>query len=213
MRSVFHPNLKLIGLCLLLTIFLCACSKSLTIVNWATVPSAAKDLVKDMDEQVIRRFARYLPPEQRRGFHRSMVTIFGTTPVNLNTLNQSCALARQMTEEVSSRFMELGYSYQELRKGNMIRFDRRTGELLLTRNVGMLSQPYGKGQAVLAGTYVISDTHVRFSFSLIYTLSNEVLAKGSVSVPITPDVLPLLDETPLGGTSGRIIPSTNTKFR
>ena len=195
MRSKYNPKLKLFWLCLLLTLFLAACSKSLTVLNWATVPSTAKSLASDLDSQLMDRYANIedLSRSEGEAITRSNMKIMGTTPVNLNTLTQSCALARQMTEEISSRLMDLGYRYQELRKGNLIRFDRKTGELLLTRNVGMLTQPYGQGQAILVGTYVISNTHVRFSFSLIHTNSNEVLAKASASVPITPDILPLLD--------------------
>ncbi|MCR4665817.1 MAG: hypothetical protein K5657_00790 [Desulfovibrio sp.] len=154
----------------------------------------------------------------REAMTRSRFLIMGTTPVNLNTLQQSCPLARQMTEEVSSRLMEAGYRYEELRKGREIRFDRTTGELNLTRTVSQLTNRYGRGQAILAGTYVISDASVRFSMSLIHTGTNEVLAKASASVPITEDIISLLDESPVivsgqGGGGGNPIPNTYAHFR
>ncbi len=82
-----------------------------------------------------------------------------------------------MTEEISRWLVNAGYRYQELRKGSYIRFDRGTGELILTREVRKLTSTRGTGQAILAGTYVVSGEQVRFSMSLIHTTSNEVLAK------------------------------------
>ena len=163
------------------------------------IPYAGKSVARDLDSQLIMRYAGHGPESARirEGLARARFLIMGTSPVNLNSLAESCPLARQMTEEVSSQLMALGYRYEELRKGKYIRFDRRTGELNLTRDVRQLTQTYGKGQAILAGTYVIGDTSVRFSFSLIHTLSNEVLAKASVTVPITDDIISLLDESPI----------------
>ena len=189
----------------------------------ATVPSAAKDIAKSLDAQIVKRFAKRGPKdeEQRHALTRGNLKIMGTTPVNLDNLEQSCAAARQMTEEVSSCLMDIGYRYQEIRKGRFIRFDRQTGELLLTRDVKELQTCRGCGQAILAGTDVVSGKHVRFSMSLIHTETNETLAKASASVPITDDLMVLLDEEPVdvpsmrgrrGGRSSSV-PNTYTKLR
>ena len=119
-------------------------------------------------------------------------------------------LARQMTDEISRWLVNAGYRYQELRKGSYIRFDRGTGELILTREVRKLTSTRGTGQAILAGTYVVSGEQVRFSMSLIHTTSNEVLAKGTATVPITDDLLPLLEDQPLG--SGKV-PTVYTRLQ
>ncbi len=115
-----------------------------------------------------------------------------------------------MTEEISRWLVNAGYRYQELRKGSYIRFDRGTGELILTREVRKLTSTRGTGQAILAGTYVVSGEQVRFSMSLIHTTSNEVLAKGTATVPITDDLLPLLEDQPLG--SGKV-PTVYTRLQ
>lgn len=200
---------------LLVVMLLCGCGMR-SVIHSATVPRAADILAKEIDKQLVMRYSHcvnHKDEDIREAVSRAQFKIMGTTPVNLNTLTQSCPLARQMTEEVSSKLMSLGYRYEELRRGNVIRFDRRTGELILTRNVGSLYHKTGTGQAILAGTYVISDQHVRFSISLIHSVTNETMAKASASVPITPDILPLLDESPVGGNGGGFIPSIRTQLR
>ena len=200
---------------LLSMLFACSSRGGGSLFNTATVPRAAYKIADELDRQILMRYAKRgeHSASEREEIARACLKIMGTTPVNLNTLTQSCPLARQMTEEVSSALMGLGYRYQELRKGSYIRFDRATGELILTRNVSLLADKYGQGQAILAGTYVISDTHVRFNLSLIHTLSNETIAKASVSIAITPDLAPLLDESPIVGGSGKVLPNTYTHFR
>ena len=183
------------------------------------VPRAAESIADDLDDQLMMRYASaensHLTKKERRAMTRSRILIMGTTLVNITTLDTSCALSRQMTEEISSHLMEAGYRFQELRKGSYIRFDRNTGEFLLTREVRNLARRSGTGQAILAGTYVISGKHVRFSVSLIHTVSNEVLAKASASVAITDDLLPLLDEVGPGGkrTGSGKVPNTYTRLQ
>lgn len=185
------------------------------------VPAAAERIADELDDQIIERYTSPKVKNRARNeaVARSQILIMGTTPMNINNLNTSCPLARQMTEEISTRFMENGYRYQELRKGSYIRFDRNTGEFLLTRNVRNLASRTGTGQVILAGTYIISNTHVRFTMSLIHTESNEVIAKASSSIPITPDIIELIEEDkkPMkGGGKGRIsnrVPNTYTRLQ
>ncbi|WP_297826573.1 FlgO family outer membrane protein [uncultured Desulfovibrio sp.] len=178
-----------------------------------TVPSAADRIARQLDEQLMMRYASDdsdMSKKQRQALARSQIMIMGTTPANINNLQAASPLARQMTEEISRWLVNAGYRYQELRKGSYIRFDRGTGELILTREVRKLTSTRGTGQAILAGTYVVSGEQVRFSMSLIHTTSNEVLAKGTATVPITDDLLPLLEDQPLG--SGKV-PTVYTRLQ
>lgn len=178
-----------------------------------TVPSAADRIARQLDEQLMMRYASDdsdMSKKQRQALARSQIMIMGTTPANINNLQAASPLARQMTEEISRWLVNAGYRYQELRKGSYIRFDRGTGELILTREVRKLTTTRGTGQAILAGTYVVSGEQVRFSMSLIHTTSNEVLAKGTATVPITDDLLPLLEDQPLG--SGKV-PTVYTRLQ
>ena len=103
-----------------------------------TVPNAADSIAEQLDEQLMMRYAGDDPgmtKKQRQALARARIMILGTTPADINNLEAASPLARQMTEEISRWLINAGYRYQELRKGSYIRFDRRTGELILTREV------------------------------------------------------------------------------
>ncbi len=180
----------------------------------ATVPRAANSIAQQLDSQLMMRYAGSSPDlsdSDSRAVARSQIIIMGTTPANLNNLEKASPLARQMTEEISRWLVNAGYRYLELKKGKDIRLDPKTGEFILTRNVSRLSSRNGVGQVILAGTYVLSGEDVRFSVSLISVNGNEVVAKGTASVPITPDLLPLLAEGFAPGSG--LKPSTYTRLQ
>lgn len=168
------------------------------------VPEAAESIGKQLDDQIMRRYTGHnasFSDSTTQKSTRSRFMIMGTTPANINNLEQASPLARQMTEEIGRWLMSKGYKYDEIRKGQNIRFDQKVGEFILTRRVPQLATTTGYGQAILAGTYVVSGEDVRFNISLICTNSNEVLAKASATVPITPDLRPMLVEN-YGPNSG-----------
>ena len=175
------------------------------------VPKAAASIGQELDSQLMRRFngsgVSFNTANQKKT--RANIMIMGTTAANINNLEQASGLARQMTEEISRWMVDRGYSYDEIRKGKSIRFDVRTGEFILTRRVPELASTTGQGQAILAGTYIVSGDDVRFTYSLISTSGNEVLAKASCTIPITPDLKPLLVENYSGGMT----PTVYTRLR
>ena len=178
------------------------------------VPRAGKDIAEQLDAQLMMRYAGESPDMSKKELQamaRSHILIMGTTPANINDLEQANPLARQMLEEVSSNLVNMGYRYEELRKGKDIRFDKRTGEFILTRDVRKLASRSNVAQAILAGTYVISGEQVRFTMSLISTTSNEVIAKGTGTVPITPDLVPLLQQNMPPGSG--LLPGVSTRLQ
>lgn len=180
----------------------------LTAAAEGNVPKAAAAIAKELDRQVMKRFDG---GKNGPKFTRGQMLIMGTTPANINNLEQASGLARQMTEEISRWFMSNGYRYEEIRKGKAIRFEPRVGEFILTRRVPQLASQVGTGQAILAGTYVVSGKDVRFSISLLCASTNEVLAKADGTVPITRDLAPLLVEN-YGPNSG-VTPSVYTRLQ
>lgn len=186
----------------------------LTAAAEGNVPYAARCIGEQLDDQLMRRFGNLstgLSKKESERLARMRFMIMGTTPANINNLNQANALARQMTEEVSRYLMCKGYSYDEIRKGRFIRFDRRVGEFILTRDVAQLASQQGVGQAILAGTYVISGEDVRFTMSLICVSSGAVLAKATATIPITPDLRPMLVENYPAGSG--MVPTTYTRLQ
>lgn len=206
----------------LLTAQTCLAGCAAVGIGRGNVPRAADSIAEQMDEQLMTRYAptRSLGDvvskegpsnsEIQRSV-RSSITIMGTVPVNINNLEVSCPLARQMTEEMSRWLINAGYHFQELRKGKEIFFQKYQGEMLLTRDTKLLATRNVVSQAILVGTYVVSPDQVRFNVRLIHTPSNEVLAMGTATVPITPDVRPLLANTAAGPV--KIEPSVNTRLQ
>lgn len=180
-----------------------------------TVPRAADSIAKQMDEQLMMRYAGDDPgmtSKERKSLARARIMILGTTPANINNLEESSPLARQMTEEVARWLVNAGYRFQEIRRGSVIRFDKQRGEFYLTSDVRKLAAASGTGQAVLAGTYVVSREQVRFSLRLIHTTSGEVLAMGTATVPITDDMRNLLRDRGPGAGDG-LTPTVRTRLQ
>ncbi len=200
---------------LILALALAALLFPLTAAASGNVPEAAACIGKQLDEQMMKRFgyssSNTIGSNQNNEFARSRIMIMGTTPANLGNLQLASGLARQMTEEIARWLKVRGYKYEDLRKGRDIRFEQRTGEFLLTRRVPALQTTNGVGQAILAGTYVMSTDDVRFNMELICVTTNEVLAKAAVTIPITPDLSPLLVEN--GGGNGGMTPSVYTRLQ
>ena len=180
------------------------------------VPSAADDITKQLDKQLMMRYAGRDPgmtKANREAVARAGIMILGTSPANINDLTDSSPLARQMMEEISRGLIEKGYRFKELRTGSYVRFDRDSGEFLLTRDVKKLESRTAKGQAVMAGTYVVTRDQVRFSIRLIHIPSNEVMAMGTATVPITDDIYPLLRDPYNPSRSNSGVPSSYTRLQ
>lgn len=185
----------------------------LTATAAGNVPTAAVSIAKQLDDQLMMRFAgdnADMSRKDREALARARIMIMGTTPANINDLDEASPLARQMTEEISRWLINIGYRFQELRKGRDIRFDRRKGEFILTRDVRRLASSSGTSQAVMAGTYIVTSEQVRFSIRLIHTSSNEVLAMGTATIPITDDLRPLVRE---GRPGDGLAPTVRTRLQ
>ncbi len=210
--------MKIIKSILLITVLLSQ-GCSLNTVPYVTgyAPRAADSIAAQLDEQVMQKGrvtaqtveSRKDLPRLRRELRES-ITVMATVPVNINNLEVSCAFARQMSEEVTRWMVSQGYKFQELRKGKEIYFQKKQGEMLLTRDPALLAKRNVSSLAVLTGTYVITPDQVRFSMRLVHTPSNEVIAMGTATVPITPDLRPLLVDNAAGPVE--VEPSVHTKL-
>lgn len=169
----------------------------------ASVPDAADAMAAAMDVQMARKLGQEAPPAKG-------ISIMITTPVDLGDLEGANPLARQMAEEMARWFVQSGYRVQEIRKGRTILFQPETGELLLTRKTELLGTQNVSSVAILAGTYTITPKSVRFNMRLIHTPTNEVLAMGTATVPVSEELRPLLVDASRNRT---IQPSVGTSLR
>ena len=157
-----------------------------------TVPQAASAVGRELDRQVAGRLNQPEPPA--RG-----VSLFMTTPVSINDLEEANPLARQMEEELARWFVQAGYPVQEIRKGAELLFDPATGEMLLTRDAERLATASPCGAAVVVGTYAVTSRSVRFNIRIVQTSTQTVLAMSTVTVPLNSEARSLLRSSPGAG--------------
>lgn len=147
----------------------------------ATVPQAASAAGREMDRQLVKRLDQSEPPAKG-------VSLSVTTPVNINDLESSCTLARQMQEEVARWFVQAGYDVSEIRKGRDILFEPGMGEMLLTRKDRLLGSRSVNSGAIITGTYTVAQDHVRFNIRMICTKSRQTLAMSTVTLPMNREI-------------------------
>ncbi|GAB7080397.1 FlgO family outer membrane protein [Megalodesulfovibrio paquesii] len=169
-----------------------------------TLPALAHALADDLNFQLGEQIG--LSGEVSPG-HRLIIT----TPVNLNSLEISSPLARQLAEELATNFSKAGYVIQEIRRANTILFRPDQGEFLLTRRVGLVNERNIKGALIMAGTYVATSRHVRFTIKLMDAASLDVLAMSSLSLPVDQEAMELMDDGS-GSPDMSTAPSVRTTF-
>jgi hypothetical protein len=155
----------------------------------ATLPQAASAAGREMDRQMMSRMGPQTPA--------ASVSLCVTTPVDVNNLESSNPLARQMQEEIARWLVQAGYTVQEIRKGGDLLFEPDTGEMLLTRKDRLLGSRSVTGTAIVAGTYTVTPLNVRFNIRVVRTKNREVLAMSTVTVPMNREVAALVRQ---GGT-------------
>lgn len=149
------------------------------------VPQAASAMARTIDRQVAGRLMQSETPAQG-------VSLAVTVPVDVNDLEASSPLARQMAEELSRWFVQAGYTVQEIRKGKTLLIEPKTGEMLLTRRENLLAGKSVSSAAILTGTYSVTGQNVRFNIRVLHTATQDVLGMATVSVPVTSEVRSLL---------------------
>lgn len=149
------------------------------------VPQAASAMGRQIDRQIAERLMQADTPALG-------VSLAVTVPVDVNDLDESNPLARQMAEELARWFVQAGYPVQEIRKGRMVLIEPGSGEKLLTRRDNLLADKNVASAAILAGTYSITSKNVRFNIRILQTATREVLGMSTVSVPLTSEVRSLL---------------------
>ena len=182
-----------------------------------TVPIAADDMAEAMDKQILGHFGVEQPgffSKADKKHHylkiRKTLSISCTVAVDLNNLENTSPVGRQISEEMARWFVQAGYRVKEIRKGRDVQVDVKRGEMLLTRDVRKLLNPNVTTEAVLAGTYVVTPEQVRFAMRLLHVPSNEVLAMATATVPITGDLKPLLHDMK---EPKKVSPSIGTKLK
>lgn len=139
----------------------------------------AMDIVADLDRQMAPRLG-IGSRDNSRGLYWLVVTV----PANLEQLQGSSPLGRQMAQEMLTAFVARGYNVQEIRRSGEIIFNRAEGEFLLTRDAAALSTRRPLATLIVAGTYAVTPGGVRFTTEVVDARNQNVVAAVSRTVPL-----------------------------
>jgi TolB-like protein len=114
--------------------------------------------------------------------------ILFTSFVDLDDLNTSSTFGRLLGEQVASRMSQLGYRVVELklRQGSMV-VSQEAGEMILSRDLRDVRTNHDT-QAVLVGTYVVTENAVIVSARLLSTLDGAILATRDATLRKTREI-------------------------
>jgi TolB-like protein len=113
------------------------------------------------------------------------------TMVDIDALERSSRLGRLVSEQISTRLTQLGYGVVEMRLRNGVYIREGEGELLLSRDVRVLSQNHS-AQVVIVGSYAAAANHVYLTLKAVTPANNRVIAATNYLLPLTENTRTLL---------------------
>lgn len=113
------------------------------------------------------------------------------TVVNIDALEQSSTLGRLISEQVSARFSQLGFSMIEMKFRTAVYMRRTEGELMLSREINEVAR-VNQAQAVIVGTYGVSGQAVFVNMKIVQPGNNVVLAAYDYVLPYNSEIRSML---------------------
>lgn len=109
--------------------------------------------------------------------------IFYSSFVNLNNLQETSSFGRLVAELFSTRFSKQGYKVLEIKiRIKDIVVKERIGELILSRNISDIKDS-NDAQAVLSGTYSVTDEGIYINVRIISTADRSIISAESFVIP------------------------------
>lgn len=97
------------------------------------------------------------------------------TFVDVDQLEHSSTLGRAITEQASTRLVQLGFPVVEVKLRASLFVKQDTGELLLSREIGQIAREQS-ARAVLVGTYAVGKRAVHINAKLVDPTQGTILA-------------------------------------
>lgn len=113
------------------------------------------------------------------------------TLVNIDQLEQSSTLGRVISEQITSRMTQLGFSVVELKVRNGVYMKRNEGEFMLTREIKEVASNH-RAQAVIVGTYAESSTLIYINLKLVNPTNSMILAAYDYALPLDRQIRSML---------------------
>ena len=106
--------------------------------------------------------------------------------VDVDDLEKSSTFGRMVAEQASGRLAQLGYTIREPKLRGTMAIRRKTGELMLSRELRQLGNQQA-AQAVVTGTYAVGGQNIYVNLRLISLGSGQILSAVDYLVPIDRD--------------------------
>ncbi|MDR2050686.1 MAG: hypothetical protein LBQ63_02810 [Deltaproteobacteria bacterium] len=124
--------------------------------------------------------------------------ILVATMVDLDDFDKTTPLGRVVMQQISSRLSQHGFKVLEPRLSSTLRFDKKSGEFMLTRESLLLLAGNHDAHAVLVGTYSLGRDRVFLSVRAVRLQDSAVLAAYEYYLPRSDDVAALLEQEASG---------------
>ncbi len=119
-------------------------------------------------------------------------TMLVATVVELDTLNESSALGRNISEQVQARLTQRGYAVVEAKLRGQMLMNKVQGELMLSRELRDLQKSHS-AEAVVVGTYTLARNYVYVNLKMIGP-NNVALAAHNYALPLDRNVRAMLNK-------------------
>lgn len=184
------------------------CAVTLSIAACSSYQPALKGVGEDMETSRDLDYYSYVASDklirQLRGEVSYETPILIGTVSNINKLETTNPLGRTITEQISTRFVQRGFTISEMKLRNSVNIQDTfkgaptAGEYLLSRDVRSVAGEH-KAAAVVSGVYTVAEARVLVTLKVIDVATGHILASTDYDIPRTKDVNMLLDED---GTTG-----------
>ncbi|WP_120498885.1 FlgO family outer membrane protein [Kiloniella sp. EL199] len=118
--------------------------------------------------------------------------------VDIDALETSSTFGRTVSEQLSGRIAQLGYSVSEVKMRDSLAVRPREGELMLSRDLAFLAGRQN-AQAVLTGTYSISEHSVFVNLRLLRAGDGRILSATDFRIEKDADIASMLPKKTNGG--------------
>jgi len=101
---------------------------------------------------------------------------------SVDDLNKADPLGNMVSDFVRTRLVQTGNRVSEMRLRNAVLFDKRQGEIMLTRQLNRLIKP-ADAAVVVTGTYGASYTTVYVSLKMVTVADGRIIAGADYVIP------------------------------
>jgi TolB-like protein len=153
----------------------------------------------DIADDLVKNAYPLLIPRQQD------MSILTTTFVDNNNLQNTSHFGRLLQDHIGSRFVQRGYTVNEIKLRKDLLIEERSGETILSRNLKLLSQSQ-RAQAILVGTISQSQRTMYISARLINPNDSTIISSKNYRLYMDKNVLAMFNLQMSGGNGETIKP-------